>query len=158
MPHALITTRELRELENHMEYHSGSQYRAFLHAPSESNYNELKTSATLAHASYAGAGSTFSRIMLLSMADGTPIIYIADYRTADQNTWAKFQSKEITVNLNTRPGAMSALLSREGVSQTSFRLTTADGTYPLAWIRYIRLGLSSTDAIGLLQLGMYEAL
>ena len=157
MPSAeTISTFEVDTLESWVETHASSHIREFLTAPSETNYDALKTAITTAMSTYVGVGyTTYDRIFIITMPDGWPVIYFAPYRTASHNTWAKFQTKEIAENLNTRPGAMSALLSNSGVSYMRYVFTTADNLYPLGLIKYNRVGVSPVRPIGLCWAGMY---
>ena len=89
------------------------------------------------------------------MSDGCPVMYLASYRSDSQNTWALFQSKQIAENMNTRPGAMAALLSPNGVSYMRYVFTTANNLYPLGFIKYHRVGESAIRPKGLVWCGMY---
>ena len=155
------TPYDVDMLEAYVESNANVETRAFLSEPSNGTYNAMKVAIESAVNAYCitDVGSVNSIVYAVSMPDGWPVIYVAPFRESSQNTWALFTSKHIYENVNSRPGAMSALLSQSGVAYTRYLISTDDvinPSYSLVLVKYKRVGESSTNPIGIIWSGMYS--
>ena len=159
MTELIITPYEVDMLETYVESNASVETRAFLSEPSTVTYSAMKVAIESAVSAYSqaqtNAGGVNEYIYIVTMPDGWPAIYVASYRESSQNGWTLFTSKQIYENLNSRPGAMSALLSQSGVAYMRYIFSTADDIYPSGLIKYKRVGESSTNPMGLIWSGMY---
>ena len=152
------TLHDVDMLEAYVESNASVETRAFLSEPSTVTYGAMKVAIESAVSAYCVTTEN-NIIYAVSMPDGCPAIYVAPFRESIQNTWALFTSKDIYENVNSRPGAMSALLSQSGVAYTRYLISTDDvdnPSYPLVLVKYKRVGESSTNPMGIIWSGMYS--
>ena len=154
----LINHVDLSSFEAHVHANAGVAIKTFLKNVNEVNYNILKSAVTSAVNSFSPAVGGANKLFIVTMPDGWPVLYLAPYRATglyDKNTWLDFTNKTVAENLNTRPGAMSALLSNSGVAYVKYVFTTANNSYPEGMIKYCRVGENPNEPHGLLWSGMY---
>jgi len=105
----------------------------------------MDNSIKIAKASYTGPGSKIFSSILVTLTDGN----VAYWDKGDNNSWENFLKNQILPsNLNTRPAAMSALLSTNGISYGTHFSTSTNYSVKIS-TKYTRTGFNSQEPLGL---------
>ena len=99
---------------------------------------------------YIGAAGLDTFRLMVTLPDGTVAF---DSGKGDKNTWANFKDKAINENHNSRAAIMTALLSTDG-NGIEKKLSTSSGTNEI--YHAFRMGLSSTEAVGVMRLSLKQ--
>jgi len=145
-----MSANDLDSLSSYTLKTAGDDIINFQKNPTQEGWNKMDTSIKNTLATYDGPGKEISSRILVSLADGTVAYWSAG---RSNNTWLDFTKKTLySDNLNTRPAAMTALLSQSGVGYGEYLSSTLGslGTYPPIATKYTRTGISATKPLGLL--------